>query len=118
MSLKTFHLILFQLNAQIEATKDAYNRIEADLHDQTMKYSEAKLQKLLNVYDISKLQMMAKKYSELIAKTARPAYPEPQLRAKIEETLAENQKYMEIFEKAIEENPEFGFLIQKVMNLN
>lgn len=72
--------VLRKLNAQIESTKDAYNRIESDLHEHTMKYSEFKVQKLLNVYEISKLQAMAKKYSELIAKTARPAFPEAQLR--------------------------------------
>lgn len=32
--------------------------------------------------------------------------------------MTENQKYVEICGKAIEENPEFGFLIQKLMNLD
>lgn len=71
---------LNQLNAQIEATKDAYNRIESDMNEQLMKLSDSKVQKILNVFEVSKLQMMAKKYNEMIVKSARLAFPENQLK--------------------------------------
>ena len=50
------------------------------MHEQLMKHSDTKVQKIINVFEISKLQTMAKKYNELIAKTARLAFPENQLK--------------------------------------
>ena len=73
-------LFLIQLNSQIDAAKDAYNRIESDLNDQMIKISDAKLEKLLNVFRISTMQIKAKKFEDICNNTGRLTYPESQLK--------------------------------------
>jgi len=57
------------------------------------------------------MQSVAKKYEEIVSKSAKLSYPESQLRAKLQEQRQTNENIKEALEKIISDYPQYNNLI-------
>jgi len=76
-----------RLQINIDDETEQYQLYEGDLQDMMNSLSEKKIQKIKNIYHISKLQIRSKKYDEIINNRAKLSYPKPKL-----QEMLDNQK--------------------------
>lgn len=104
------------VNQQIEEANKNYSEIENQINEKNMQLIENKVNKVLSVFQISEMQTIAKKYDELLNKSAKLALPESQLKKKYDEQKDINNKICEAFNKVINEFPQYSSFFKNLIN--
>lgn len=95
------------LQKQIDDANETYVNLEAEVENDNAKLLISKLEKYTNLFKISEMQIRAKKYDEIIAKSAKLSFPEAQLKQKLDEQRKTNQMILQSLSKIELEHPHF-----------
>ncbi|KRX04742.1 hypothetical protein PPERSA_11798 [Pseudocohnilembus persalinus] len=105
------------INGQIEEANDKFTLLESDVNDRSVKLALGKLDKLLNIYQISSLQLQTKRFDALNNKISKLSYPENLLRQRYRDQVEENNIILQSLQKVLNEYPQYTNLISPLLEL-